>query len=65
MELAKFEEIKAKFDIKDENLYFYTLEADGTLKLRQVSEYELLAEAGLRNVYDSEPDGLWEACLEG
>lgn len=28
-------------------------------------EYELLAEAGLKEVYDSEPEGLWEQCLEG
>ena len=27
-------------------------------------EYQLLAEAGLKEVYDSEPDGLWEQCLE-
>ncbi len=28
-------------------------------------ENELLAEAGLKEVYDSEPEGLWEQCLEG
>ena len=28
------------------------------------NEYELLAEAGLKEVYDSEPEGLWEQCLE-
>ena len=28
------------------------------------NEYELLAEAGLKEVYDNEPDGLWEQCLE-
>jgi hypothetical protein len=27
-------------------------------------EYQLLAEAGLKEVYDSEPEGLWEQCLE-
>lgn len=64
MQLAKFEEIKQKFNIKDENLYFYMAEADGTLKLRRVNEYELLAESGLKEVYDNEPDGLWEKCLE-
>ena len=28
------------------------------------NEYELLAEAGLKEVYDNEPEGLWEQCLE-
>lgn len=28
------------------------------------NEYELLAEAGLKEVYDDEPEGLWEQCLE-
>ena len=27
-------------------------------------EYQLLAEAGLKEVYDNEPEGLWEQCLE-
>lgn len=27
-------------------------------------EYELLAEEGLKEVYDSEPEGLWKQCLE-
>ena len=27
-------------------------------------EYELLAEDGLKEVYDQEPEGLWEQCLE-
>ncbi len=27
-------------------------------------EYELLAEDGLKEVYDKEPEGLWEQCLE-
>ena len=64
MPLAKFETIKDQFELKDEYLYFYTIEADGTLKLCRVSEYELLAEEGLKAVYDDEPDGLWENCLE-
>jgi uncharacterized phage-like protein YoqJ len=65
MPFAKFEEIKAQFDIHDEQLYFYAKDTDGTLTLRQVSEYELLAEEGLKAVYDEEADGLWEKCLEG
>ena len=28
------------------------------------NEYEVLAEAGLKEVYDNEPEGLWEQCLE-
>ena len=27
-------------------------------------EYELLAETGLKEVYDNEPEGLWEQCFE-
>ena len=64
MSFAKFEAIKKQFNLQDEQLYFYVQEADGTLKLRPVNEYELLAEEGLREVYDREPDGLWEQCLE-
>ena len=29
------------------------------------NEYELLAEAGLKEIYDNESEGLWEQCLEG
>jgi hypothetical protein len=29
-----------------------------------LSDYNLLAEDGLKAVYDDEPDGLWESCLE-
>jgi hypothetical protein len=29
-----------------------------------LSAYNLLAEEGLKAVYDDEPDGLWESCLE-
>lgn len=61
---AKFQEIKKQFNLQDDDLYFYTEEADGTLKLRRVNEYELLVEEGLKEVYDNEPDGLWEKCLE-
>lgn len=28
------------------------------------NEARLLAEAGLKEVYDNEPEGLWEQCLE-
>ncbi|MEA5535109.1 hypothetical protein [Crocosphaera sp. XPORK-15E] len=64
MEIAKFEQIKEKFDIKDDELYIYTLEPNITLKLLKVNDYEILAEEGLKDVYDNEPDGLWEKCLE-
>jgi hypothetical protein len=65
MSFTKFEEIKAQFDIHDEQLYFYTKDTDGTIKLRQISEHELLAEEGLRAVYNDEPDELWKKCIEG
>ena len=64
MNIAKFSDIKKQLDLQDDNIYFYTIEEDGTFKLRQVNEYELLAEEGLKEVYDNEPEGLWEQCLE-
>ena len=65
MKVARFDEIKEKFEIKDEELFIYAVESDETLKLTRLNEYELLAEEGLKDVYDNEPDGLWEKCLEG
>jgi hypothetical protein len=65
MKVARFDEIKEKFEIKDEELFLYAVESDETLKLTRLNEYEILAEAGLKDVYDNEPDGLWEKCLEG
>ena len=65
MQVARFDEIKEKFEIKDEELFIYAVESDETLKLTRLNEYEILAEEGLKDVYDNEPDGLWEKCLEG
>ena len=65
MKVARFHEIKEKFEIKDEELFIYAVESDETLKLTRLNEYEILAEEGLKDVYDNEPDGLWEKCLEG
>ncbi len=64
MEAAKFHEIREKFGISDDDIYFYEVESNGALKLLRVSEYELLAQEGLKDVYDNEPDGVWEKCLE-
>ncbi len=64
METAKFQEIRLKFEIKDDDIFFYEVEPNGSLRLLRVREYELMAEEGLREVYDDEPDGLWEKCLE-
>jgi len=64
MQVARFDQIKQRFDIKDDELYFYTVEKDGTLKLLKVNEYEILVSDSLKEVYDDEPDGLWEQCLE-
>lgn len=64
MQLARFEEIKERFNVKNKNLYFYTAETDGTLKLRKANEYELLVEEGLKEIYDNEPEGLWEKYLK-
>ncbi len=64
MPIAKFQQIKEIFDLKDDELYGYTVEADGSLTLQKVKEYEVLAEEGLKDVYDNEPDALWEQCLE-
>lgn len=62
--IAKFDEIKQILAIKDEDFFLYNLEEDGSLKLIKVSEYEILAEEGLKEVYDNEPLELWEKCLE-
>jgi DNA transposition AAA+ family ATPase len=64
MQVAKFSDIKQKLHLQDDESYLYAVEQDGTIKLRRATEYELLAENGLRDVYDDEPDGLWEKCLE-
>lgn len=64
MPIAKFEQIKQILAIQDDDFFLYNLEEDGSLKLIKVSEYEILAEEGLREVYDDEPVGLWEKCLE-
>ena len=64
MQVAKFEQIKEKLLIKDEELFIYKVEPDGSLKLTRLNEYEVLAEEGLKEVYENEPLGLWEQCLE-
>ena len=64
MQIAKFKQIKQIFELKDDELYGYTVEADGTLTLQKIKEYVILAEEGLKEVYDNEPEGLWEQCLE-
>ncbi|MDJ0662687.1 MAG: hypothetical protein QNJ42_24860 [Crocosphaera sp.] len=60
MQIAKFKEIKQIFNLKDDELYCYTVETDGTITIKKVNEYELLAEEGLKDVYDNEPERLWE-----
>ena len=64
MQVATFDEIKEKLAIKDEEFFIYTVEKDGILKLARLDEYTILAEEGLKEVYDNEPLGLWEQCLE-
>jgi hypothetical protein len=64
MPAAKFTEIKEKLQIQDDEIFFYTVESNGVIKLQKITEYELLAEEGLKEVYDFEPEGLWEKCLE-
>lgn len=65
MNLAKFADIKKQLNLQDDNIYLYTTEEDGTVRLQLVNEYELFAEEGLQEVYSDEPEGLWEQCLEG
>jgi hypothetical protein len=64
MPIAKLNEIKEKLAIKDEDFFVYSVEQDGALKLVKLNEYQILAEDGLKEVYDDEPVGLWEQCLE-
>lgn len=64
MKIARFDQIQEKFEIKNDELFIYIEEPDQTLKLIRLNEYAILAEEGLRDVYDHEPDGVWEKCLE-
>jgi hypothetical protein len=64
MPVAKLKEIKDKFKLTDESEYFYFASEDEiSISLIKVNEYELLAEETLKDVYDGEPEGLWESCL--
>lgn len=56
------EEEAEEFDARDDELY--KVKGDEGLTLSKINEYEILAEEGLKDVYDNEPDGLWEQCLE-
>ena len=64
IQVARLLDIKNKLQITDETLCFYIVDNDGTIRLRKASDYELLAEEGLKEVYDNEPEGLWEKCLD-
>jgi len=64
MPVATLSEIKNKFELKDNNYYIYSLDNSGSINLKKLNEYEILAEEGLKQVYDDEPDGLWEKYLE-
>ncbi len=65
MNVATLHDIKQKLELTDDNIFFYSVETDGAIKLRKATEYEILAEEGLKDVYGDEPDGLWERCLDG
>jgi hypothetical protein len=43
MEVARFEQIKEKFGLKDDELFIYAVENDGSLRLHKFNEYECLA----------------------
>ncbi len=64
MQAAKFSEIRNQLQLNDDKIYFYAIDKDGTILLRKATDYELLAEEGLKDTYLMEPDGLWEKCLE-
>jgi hypothetical protein len=64
MPVATLTEIKSKFDLRDNYYYFYSMDSSGSINIKKLNEYELIAEEGLRKIYDDEPDGLWEKCLE-
>jgi hypothetical protein len=64
MPIAKLSDIKNKYNLDDEDFYYYTSESGGKISIMKVSDYEILAEESLKSVYDEEPDGLWESCLE-
>ncbi|MEI6758263.1 MAG: hypothetical protein WCK85_10430 [Chlorobium sp.] len=64
MQAAKFADIRLQLQLNDETVYFYIVEKDGSIRLRKANDYELLAEEGLKGIYDNEPEGLWEKCLD-
>ncbi len=65
MQAAKYSEIRNQLQLNDDKIYFYTIDKDGTKMLRKATDYELLAEEGLKEIYLMEPpEGLWEQCLE-
>ena len=46
------------------NVEVIILKSSENFQNSSTDEYELLAEEGLKEVYDNEPEGLWENCLE-
>jgi hypothetical protein len=63
MPFATLNNIKSKFHLEDTENFFYSINESGSIILQKVSEYELLSEDSLKKIYDEEPDGLWESCL--
>lgn len=61
---GKISEIRNQLQLNDDKIYFYTIDKDGTKMFRKATDYELLAEEGLKEIYLMEPEGLWEQCLE-
>ena len=64
MPVGTLTEIKKKYDLHDESYFYYTVNESNAVILKKVSEAELLAEESLKEVYENEPEGLWEKCLD-
>ncbi len=64
MPIGTLIEIKKKYNLNDESYYFYMVKEDNSVVLKKVTEAEILAEESLKEVYENEPEGLWEKCLD-
>jgi hypothetical protein len=65
--LAENQSIAAGFESVSDYMRYLIIREQTRLESGEAdwqSDYEVLAQAGLADVYADEPDGLWESCLE-
>lgn len=65
--LAETQSLAAGFETVSDYMRYLIIREQAQIESSEVdrlSDYNLLAEDGLKAVYDDEPEGLWESCLE-